>query len=328
MTNKNITIDIPFLLDPVGKDYLWGGNKLKTTFNKNNIKCSPLAETWECSTHPAGLSRIRQGDFAGRTLLSVITEYPEILCNAKKQFPVLLKLIDAKEKLSVQIHPSDEFAQKYERGQQGKTELWYILDARPDSFIYLGFKSSCGADKIRSLIANGRLESVLNKIPVKKGDAFLVRPGTVHAIGGGIVLAEVQQNSDITYRLYDYERRDCYGNLRPLHIEKALSVMNFIPSDQIIRRVKNIKYDLGLRKEYIIQCEYFRVDIWTVAKKCNLPKTILNNVIVLCVEGCGILGLSSEGKVFRIQKGDCFFIPKTEKEYELFGELKIVLVSF
>ena len=328
MTNKNITIDSPFLLDPVGKDYLWGGNKLRTTFNKNNINCSPLAETWECSTHPAGLSLIRQGVFAGRTLLSVISEYPEILCNAKKQFPVLLKLIDAKEKLSVQIHPSDEFAQKYENGQQGKTELWYILDARPDSFIYLGFRSSCGADKIRSLITNDRLESVLNKIPVKKGDAFLVRPGTVHAIGGGIVLAEVQQNSDITYRLYDYGRRGADGRLRELHVETALRVMDFIPTSVSNRWIRNIQYKVGVKKEILVQCEYFKTEVWNIQTSINLPETKETNVVVLVIDGIGKVNEESGEEVFSVRKGDCFFVPKSRKIFSLSGYCKFILIRF
>ncbi len=329
MTNKNITIDIPFLLEPVGKDYLWGGNKLKAEFNKNNIKCTPLAETWECSTHPEGLSKIRSGIFKGEKFATVLENNPEILCNSehKNVFPVLLKLIDAKEKLSVQVHPSDEYAERNEKGQRGKTEFWYILDAEPGASIYLGFKNYCPKENIYKLIQSGELEAVLNKIPVKKGDSFLVKPGTVHAIGKGIILAEIQENSNITYRLYDYGRRDSKGKKRELHIAQALKILDVSTASVTQRRMKNVKYSVGVRKEELFSCKYFKSEAWSVTGICYLPKANLNNIILLCVEGGGELFVSdSTEKIFNFTKGDCFFIPYSHKLFFTKGIYKIVVV--
>lgn len=329
MTKKNSTSDLPFLLAPIGKDYLWGGSKLKQDFHKGFISCSPLAETWECSTHPAGLSKLRTSDGSEKSFLDFLTENAEVLCNPGHRvlFPVLLKLIDAKENLSLQVHPSDEEATVYEEGQKGKTEFWYILDAEPGAFIYLGFKSSCHQETIRKLVENGELESVLNKVYVQKGDSFLIQPGTVHAIGKGIVLAEIQENSNLTYRLYDYGRRDADGNLRELHIEKALRVIDFSCTDKVKRRIKTIKYEPGIRKERLVQCDYFIADVWRIEEGVLLPRTTNQNCIVLCVEGSGFLEKTNRQKIFSFRKGDCFFMPKSDEQFHLVGKFEIVIVG-
>lgn len=330
MTNKNITIDIPFLLEAVGKDYLWGGEKLKKEFNKTHIQASPLAETWECSTHPAGLSTLRSGFFSGKSLFDFLHENPELLCNPEhgRVFPVLLKLIDAKNRLSLQVHPSDDYAEKYENGQKGKTEFWFILDAEPDSFIYLGFKSSCTKASIRKLIESGELESVLNKVFVKKGDSFLVHPGIVHAIGQGIVLAEVQENSNLTYRLYDYGRKDVNGSLRELHIEQALNVIDLNCNYNASRRIKNIRYEKEIRKERLVECEYFIAEVWSFKERGGLPRTNKKNSIVLCIDGGGQVEKENEEKIFTLKKGDCFFMPKSDGCFYLTGKCQVIVVEF
>jgi mannose-6-phosphate isomerase len=216
----------PVKLSPTFKDYLWGGERLKNEFNK---KCdmTPLAESWELSAHRDGQSVVIGGEYDGLSL----TEYIERIGkealgeNSAKYdyFPLLIKLIDAKGDLSVQVHPSDEYALKNE-GEYGKAEMWYILDCDEGACLYYGFSRTVSREEYADAIKEGRLCELLNRVPVKKGDVFFIPAGTVHAIGSGILICEIQQNSNTTYRVFDYNRRDKNGNLRPLHIEKALEV--------------------------------------------------------------------------------------------------------
>lgn len=220
---------IPFLLRPVGKDYLWGGERLKTAYHKQ-IDLTPLAETWECSTHPDGCSVVDSGAAAGKPLRTVLQEHPEYLgtyANPEGELPILIKLIDAKKDLSVQVHPDDAYAKQYENGQNGKTEMWYVLEAEPDASLVYGFRHTMTPERLRQSLAEGTLEADLQSVPVSKNDAFLIPAGTVHAIGAGILLAEIQQSSNLTYRLYDYNRTDANGNKRPLHIEKAVATVDY-----------------------------------------------------------------------------------------------------
>lgn len=326
MIRKNIKDYPPFLLDPVGKDYIWGGEKLKKYFNKDHINISPLAETWECSTHPDGVSKIRS---TGESLASFFRRTPRVLCKRENQenFPLLLKLIDAKENLSVQVHPDDVYADLKENGQKGKTELWYIIDAEPNSFIYLGFKCLCNKEEVRELVKTGKLETILNKVPVKRGDSFLVKPGTVHAIGKGIVVAEIQENSNVTYRLYDYSRTDSLGRKRELHIEKAIEVLDvnssFIPRKQ----KKYIQYTPSVRKELLGICKYFVAEIWRVNGQTVLPEASSKNAIILCVDGKGMVS-DFNGNIFNVKKGDCFFVPFSHSQYYLSGKVEVMIVRF
>ena len=222
----------PVKLSPVFKDYLWGGTRLKTEFSKQS-DMTPLAESWELSAHKDGQSTVAEGEYAGLTLTAYLdTVGREVLgtnCEKYDYFPLLIKLIDAKGDLSVQVHPSDEYALEHE-GEYGKTEMWYILDCDEGAALYYGFKEDTTREAYEAAIREGRLTDILNRVPVKRGDVFFIPAGTVHAIGAGILICEIQQNSNTTYRVYDYNRRDKDGNLRPLHVEKALAV-----SDQIGR---------------------------------------------------------------------------------------------
>lgn len=185
---------------------------------------APLAEAWVCSTHPDGESRLSSGEGLGEVLADH-TEYlgSHAMTVAEGGFSILIKLIDAKEKLSVQVHPDDAYA-KHE-GQLGKTEMWYVLDARPGAELVYGFNQNMDADSVKRAIETGTIGNYLNHVPVKKNDLFFIEPGTVHAIGAGVLLAEVQESSNLTYRLYDYERVGKDGKKRPLHISKALDVL-------------------------------------------------------------------------------------------------------
>ena len=187
----------PFLLQPAGKDYLWGGNRLHTLFGKQ-LPLHPLAETWECSTHPDGCSIVASGIDKGKTLAEVLQQHPEFLgtkTSATGDLPVLIKLIDAAKDLSVQVHPDDAYAQQYEHEPNGKTEMWYILEAEPGASLIYGFSKPMQPEQLDTCLKENTILSYLQKIPVKKGDVFLIPAGTVHAIGAGIVLAEIQQRS-------------------------------------------------------------------------------------------------------------------------------------
>ena len=218
-------------LTPSCKDYLWGGSRLRSDFGiKSDL--NPLAEAWVLSCHPDGPSYVANGEYAGETL----SEY--ILMEGKKvtgthsrhysQFPLLIKFIDAKDDLSIQVHPDDEYAMKNE-GQYGKTEMWYIVDCEEGASLYYGFSREVSKAEFEERIKNKTLLEVLNKVEVHKGDVLFIEPGTIHAIGKGNLIAEIQENSNVTYRVYDYGRKDANGKERDLHIEKALQVTKRVP---------------------------------------------------------------------------------------------------
>lgn len=237
-------------LTPACKDFLWGGAKLKTQYGKQ-FSGGILAETWELSCHPDGPSVIAGGPFAGQTLAAYLRGHPAALGAVPArfdEFPILIKLIDAAKDLSVQVHPDNAYAQKHE-GQYGKTEMWYVVDAEPGASLYYGFAKEVTQEQLRDAIANNTLCGLLRKVPVKTGDVFFIEAGTIHAIGAGIVIAEIQQSSNVTYRVYDYGRRGADGQPRQLHVDKACEVADLRPSPT--------QYDFG---GHLGKCKYFTVD--------------------------------------------------------------------
>lgn len=245
MTNGNLpSMNKPFLLRPAGKDYLWGGNRLNDEFAKG-IDMTPLAETWECSTHPDGTSRIEGGQHDGRLLSNVLREHPEYLGThprTKDELPILIKLIDAKRDLSVQVHPDDDYAREHENGSLGKTEMWYVLDATKDASLIYGFYHDMDRETLRRSLEAGTVEKYLQKVPIRKNDVFYIEAGMVHAIGAGALIAEIQESSNLTYRMYDYNRTDKNGKPRELHIEKALEVANLKGSASPRQPMRVLKY--------------------------------------------------------------------------------------
>ena len=218
------TGNAPLLLRPSGKDYLWGGNRLNDEFEKQ-MRISPLAETWECSTHPDGPSYVVGGEYDGMELAEVLRRHPEYLGlrhQGESTLPILIKFIDAKQDLSVQVHPTDEYAKEHENGQSGKTEMWYVLDAGREASLVYGLNQRCTKEEIRQSIAEGTVMQHLQRVPIHKDDVFFIQAGTIHAIGAGALVAEIQENSNLTYRLYDYDRVGKDGKKRELHIDKAL----------------------------------------------------------------------------------------------------------
>lgn len=254
----------PFLLSPAAKDYIWGGTRLREEYNKH-IDVTPLAETWECSTHPDGPSRVASGAFAGEKLVDVLRAHPEFIGTHPKTdgegaLPVLIKFIDAARDLSVQVHPSDEYARTHEHGQLGKTEMWYVLEAAPGASLVYGFRQDLTRAMLAASLEDDTVEKYLQKVEIHRGDVFLIEAGTVHAIGAGAMIVEIQESSNLTYRMYDYHRLGKDGKPRELHIAKALDVVDLRqkPLPEQLQRACE-EHD-GYSVELLEQCKYFRTE--------------------------------------------------------------------
>ena len=326
---------LPFLLSPAPKDYLWGGTRLHDEYGKA-LASSPLAETWECSTHPDGQSLVASGDFAGIKLGELLSEQPDmlgthplLLTGGRAELPILIKLIDAKEKLSVQVHPDDDYARLHEN-DSGKTELWYILHARKHAEIVYGFRRSMTVSQVRDTISRGTIESCLNHIPVHQNDLFFIPAGTVHEVGAGVLLAEIQQSSNLTYRLYDYDRRDRGGNLRPLHIDKALDVANLSAVSEPRQPMRLLRYQRGCASELLSRCRYFQVERLLLNTESFRGLTDFQTGpnsfhALLCTDGCGVL--FGENFMLNFFKGDCIFVPADSIPLKMHGRAQLLNIS-
>lgn len=329
MTNKSIHLNRPFFLKPAAKDYLWGGNRLNDDFSKG-IAMQPLAETWECSTHPDGPSIVVSGEHKGKSLTKVLEEHPEYMGThpqSKNELPILIKLIDAKKDLSVQVHPSDEYAKKHEHGQLGKTEMWYILDAAKGTKLIYGFKMNQNQETIKKAIEEGTLEKYLKKVPVKKNDLYYIKAGTVHAIGAGALIAEIQESSNLTYRLYDYDRIDKNGKKRELHIEKGLAVAEFKAAVEPRQPLRVLKYRKGCASELLCRCKYFEVYRMLInTERCremvDYKADSTSFRVLLCNDGCGSLRVGNE--IHEYFKGDCIFVPANSEVIKIHGQAQFL----
>ena len=322
----------PFLLFPAAKDYLWGGSRLNDDFNLA-LDASPLAEAWVCSTHPDGESSVPAFSC---TLSSLLKNHPDFLgshtletTKGKPELPILIKFIDARKDLSVQVHPDDEYALQHE-GQLGKTEMWYVLDARPGAELIYGFNREVTKEQIREAIGRGEIDSFLNRVPIHKNDLFFITPGTVHAIGAGALIAEVQEASNITYRLYDYDRVDKTGKKRPLHVDQALDVLNLQGMGAVRQPMRLLKYRRGYASELLSRCRYFqaeRVLLNTeVYRRLVDYKTTENSFhALLCFDGCG--SISGENFMLNFFKGDCIFVSSDSIPLKLHGKAHLLDVS-
>lgn len=322
----------PFLLTPVAKDYLWGGTRLNDDFNFG-IDIAPFAEAWVCSTHPDGTSSVPSFD---ASLAEVLSAHPEWLgshplatTGGNAELPILIKLIDAKKNLSVQVHPDDEYAKRVE-GQLGKTEMWYVLDAKPSASLIYGFNRDVDAEQVRVAVDNGTIAGMLNHVPIYKNDLFYIEAGTVHAIGAGALIAEIQESSNITYRLYDYDRVGKDGKKRSLHIDKALEVANLKASSSPRQLMRTLRYRAGYASELLTRCKYFQVERvhlnTEVQRELVCYQTKSNSFhALLCVDGCG--SISAEGFMLNFFKGDCVFVPAESIQLKLHGQAQILDVS-
>lgn len=318
----------PFLLSPSGKSYLWGGSRLNDEFEKK-IKLNPLAETWECSTHTDGPSYAATGKDKGKTLKEIIESHPEYLgtrLKVKGEMPILVKFIDANKDLSVQVHPTDEYAWANENRQHGKSEMWYVLDAEKDAELVYGLSSSHDKESIRVAVEQGCLEKYLQRIPVVKGDVFFVEAGTIHAIGAGILLAEIQENSNLTYRLYDYGRTDKNGKKRPLHIDKALDTAILQRISKPRQPLRVLKYCQGAASEILGRCKSFEVYRMLInTERRQIVKYRADPMsfrVLLCINGCGTFWYSEKSTFF--YKGDCLFVPADSETIQIHGQAQFL----
>lgn len=314
----------PIKLKPAFKDYLWGGTRLRDDFGKD-CDFDKVAESWELSCHKDGNSVVADGEFAGLTLAQYIEkEGKSVLgtnCEKFENFPILIKLIDAKDNLSVQVHPNNEYAQRVE-GEYGKTEMWYVVDCDEGASLLYGFKHNITKEEFRERIENNTLLEVTNSVPVKKGDVFFIEAGTLHAIGKGILIAEIQQNSNTTYRIYDYGRVGADGKPRQLHIDKAVDVTNLCPAKPY---PQSEPVDMGgWTKKRLAKCEYFTVDVINVDTSASLEADKSSFVNILVLDGGCVL--SSEGNdAVELKKGDSVFIPAGLGKFELTGKCSAVM---
>ncbi len=305
------------MLSPACKSYIWGGTKLKKDFHKQS-KEATIAETWELSCHPDGPSTIINGPDAGKTLKEYLDEKgPNALgtnCARFEDFPILIKLIDARNELSVQVHPNNAFAKKHEH-QYGKTEMWYVIDCEPGAYLYFGLKKKVSKDEFLRHIEANTLSEILNAVPVHKGDTFFIAAGTIHAIGKGIVIAEIQQNSNVTYRVYDYGRKGADGKTRELHVEKALACSKLEPP--------HTAYTFG---GHLAQCDCFIVDRFSVqfgTVQGNAGPESFQSLLVTDGEG----ELCCNDKKKRLRKGDCVFIEAGSGPYTVTGAMTFLRTS-
>lgn len=297
-------------LQPAGKDYLWGGTRLRDEYGKE-IDLTPLAETWECSVHPDGPSIVANGEFKGWKLADVLKQHPEYLGSKVKngELPILVKFIDAKQDLSVQVHPDDEYARKNEH-QNGKTEMWYVIDADEGANLIYGFRHKVTEDILRNAVKTGTLDKHLQKVPVHKGDVFYVPAGTVHGIGAGIVLAEIQESSNVTYRVYDYDRVDKNGKKRELHFDKAVQVMKMGIAPEAKQKPRIVKYYPGCSRELLCRCKYFEVERIQVTKGFSFSVMKQSFQVLMCLDGYGQVETMDSGlKPVRFMKGETLFLP-------------------
>ena len=325
----------PFLLKPAAKDYLWGGSRLNDDFGKE-INMSPLAETWECSSHPDGQSVVASGTDAGKSLGEVLSAHPEFLGNhplqttgGRPELPILIKLIDAKQDLSVQVHPDDAYALAHENSL-GKTEMWYVLSAKKDARLVYGFNQDVDEVCVKHTLAEGTIDKYLNHVAVHKDDVFYLEAGTVHALGAGVIVAEIQESSNLTYRLYDYDRLDGNGKKRDLHVDKALRVMKMASSAVPRQPMRVLKYAQGCARELLMRSKYFQVERLLlntdIYRKLTDYKTESNSFhALLCIDGCGVI--LGEDFMLNFFKGDSIFVPANSIPLKLHGKAQFLDVS-
>ena len=295
-------------LSPAFKDYLWGGVKLREVYGK---KCAfdRVAESWELSTHPAGQSTISGGGFDGMAFGDYLKQAgPAALgarCAKFQDFPVLIKFIDAKQPLSIQVHPSDEYAMEAE-GEYGKTEMWYVMDCEPGATLYFGVNQEVGREEFACRIEDNTLLEVLNKVDVHPGDVFFIESGTIHAIGGGILICEIQQNSNCTYRVYDYGRLGVDGKPRELHVEKALAVSKLSPSDTSGKQGP-VKAVPGGSVQRLASCKYFITHCYQVEGQVELDVDGGSFASIVVTQGAG--AVSGPENTVPFAAGDSLFVP-------------------
>jgi len=311
----------PLQFDPILKERIWGGEKLKTVLNKS-IASKNTGESWELSAVDGDVSVIANGHLKGKSLTDLINEFPDALLGSAihkrfgKQFPLLFKYLDAKEVLSIQVHPNDELAKK-RHNSFGKTEMWYVMQADPGSNIIVGFKEKSSPEAYLQSLEDKNILSLLNSVEAKQGDVFFLETGTVHAIGAGIVIAEIQQTSDITYRIYDFDRKDANGKTRELHVDLALEAINYNPTNTQKEYSKEEN-----QSNVMVDCPYFTTNFIPLDGKTEVKKAGNSFTVYMCVDGN--FSLESEGETYHYKKGDTVLIPAVLETVVLSGKASVL----
>ena len=312
----------PFMLKPGLQDYIWGGTRLKDEWGKQTDKAI-IAESWELSAQAHCSSVIHTGPLAGMPFTEFCQRYPEAMGTQSTAdiFPILIKLIDARQALSVQVHPDDRYAARVENGL-GKTEVWIVLDSEPGASLYFGVKEDTTREELERRIADNTLTDILRSVPARPGDVFFIPAGTIHAIGARLLIAEVQQNSNTTYRVYDYGRIGADGNPRELHVEKALDVSTLSPTPLQCPGAATLADTAEYTLRRLIACPYFTVDRLDLRGRYAGKTTSRSFLHLLCVDGEA--ELCSGGETLLLKKGDSAFLPAQEAEFSLTGEAELL----
>jgi mannose-6-phosphate isomerase len=311
----------PLQFQPILKDRIWGGTKLKTYLNKP-ITSEITGESWEISTVENDVSVIANGFFKGKSLNELINEFPEQVLGTKvykqfgKQFPLLFKYLDAREDLSIQVHPNDELA-KSRHNSFGKTEMWYVMQADANSKLIVGFKEKSAPEHYLKSLEDNSIIDILDVKNVKQGDVFFLETGTVHAIGAGTVIAEIQQTSDITYRIYDFDRVDANGNTRELHVDLALDAINYdvVEAQKQYAKVENESNEM-------VSCQYFTTNFISLDGAMRFDKNKESFSVYMCVEGS--FELLYEEEKYEYKTGDTILIPAEITEFEIKGKASVL----
>ncbi|MDM1045664.1 class I mannose-6-phosphate isomerase [Myroides sp. 1354] len=299
-------IQYPMMFEPILKDRIWGGTKLHTVLGKQQISDS-IGESWEISNVPENVSLVSNGGYKGQSLEELIKAYPEDILGAYivktfgYQFPLLFKFLDAKEDLSIQLHPNDELA-RARHNSLGKTEMWYVMQADPGARVVVDFKEGVTPEDYLQHLHSKTLPAILNEIPVKKGDAFFIQTGTVHAIGGGVLLAEIQQTSDITYRVYDWDRMDSEGQTRTLHVDLALEAINYEKKQVVLSYSKEEN-----QANPLVACPFFTVNLIPLVERYEIEKPLDRFYLYVCTEGACELQINT--LTCGIKQGQTVLIP-------------------
>ncbi|UWY28566.1 class I mannose-6-phosphate isomerase [Flavobacterium sp. TR2] len=311
----------PLQFEPILKERIWGGEKLKTILNKP-IVSKITGESWELSTVQGDVSVVANGVLKGKSLMDLIDETPDAILGTKvyerfgKQFPLLFKYLDAREDLSIQVHPNDKLA-KERHNSFGKTEMWYVMQADADARIIVGFKEDSSKEEYLKHLHDNTLVSILDDVKAKSGDVFFLETGTVHAIGAGLVVAEIQQTSDITYRLYDFDRVDAQGNKRELHVDLALDAINYNKVDT------QKKYDSKTNtSNVVVDCPYFTTNFIPLEDKVEVSKSGETFTVYMCIEGS--FEIEYDGFKQAYKKGDTVLVPAAINAFVLSGKASIL----
>ena len=308
----------PLFLQSVMQEKIWGGTKLRDEFGYD-IPSEKIGEYWAISAHPNGVSKVANGRYQGTDLATLYAEHRELFGNRPEPvFPLLTKILDANDWLSVQVHPDDAYGLEHE-GELGKTECWYIISAEPGAEIIYGHNAK-SREELAEMIKSGDWDHLLRKVKVKTGDFFHVPSGTMHAIGAGIVILETQQSSDTTYRVYDFDRKDDQGNLRELHIQQSIDVLN-IPGDKVPEnQVKTEKF-ADAEITTLVKSDFFDVYKWQIHGDHEFTK-VADYTLVSVLDGQG--KLTVDGNEYPVEKGAHFILPSNIEKWNLSGQLEII----